>query len=134
MTRERHDDGCQLELVDKPRESPSLHDILFMADHDLVTRFEAYHRENPFVYEEFERRARAMKDAGRKKYSQWTIVQSLRWDFDLRTKGDVFRINNDFIALYARLMIHHCPEFAHFFELRAMKATDRRSSDEERYR
>lgn len=113
---------------------PTLHEILNTADHDLVTRFSEYHRQNPNVYEEFVRRAMDMRNAGRRKYSQWTIIQAIRWDHDLRTRGDVFKINNDFIALYARLMIHDHPEFANFFELRAMKPNGRRTSDEEQYR
>jgi hypothetical protein len=111
-----------------------LHTILHEADPGLVRRFAEYHQQNPQVFDEFRRRAIAMRTAGRRKYSQWTIIQSIRWDHDLRTTGDVFKINNDFIALYARLLIHELPEFKDFFELRTMKPHDRRSSDEERYR
>jgi hypothetical protein len=34
---------------------------------------------------------------------------------------DDFKINNDFIALYTRLLIWHHPVFDGFFEIRGMK-------------
>jgi len=108
--------------------------ILVEADARLVERFKAYHENNPSVYDEFVDRALAMHAAGRRRYSQWTIIQSIRWDYDLRTRGDVFKINNDFIALYARLAIFDHPKLNGFFELRSMKSCDRRESVEERYR
>lgn len=99
-------------------------------DEDLVARFDEYHQAHPVVFEEFERRALQMRRAGRKRYSQWTIIQAIRWHHDLEST-EPFKINNDFIALYARLMIHHHPEFADFFELRSMKPSARAISREE---
>lgn len=103
-------------------------------DKGLLARFKEYHLQNPTVYAEFKANALEMAKTGRKKYSAWTIVNKIRWDHDVKTTGDVFAINNDFIALYARLLIHHHPEFKDFFELRTMKASGRRNSAEERYR
>lgn len=99
-------------------------------DPTLVERFASYHAAHPNVYAEFVRRAKAMRRAGREHYSQWTIVQAIRWHHDLQST-EPFKINNDFIALYARLMIHDHPTFADFFELRAMKASGRAVSNEE---
>jgi hypothetical protein len=103
-------------------------------DKKLLERFRAFHDENPKVYDEFKDFALQMAKTGRKKYSAWTIVNRIRWERDLESIGSVFKINNDFIALYARLLIYHLPEMEEFFELRTMKAFDRRTSDEERYR
>lgn len=99
-------------------------------DAGLVERFRVYHEAHPTVYVEFARRAFEMRDAGRTHYSQWTIVQAIRWHHDLNS-SEPFKINNDFIALYARLMIYDHPSFANFFELRAMKPEGRAMSQEE---
>jgi len=101
-------------------------------DKGLLAKFKQYHQENPEVFRKFKAYAEQMKDV-RDKYSAWNIISKIRWDTDLQS-GDVFKINNDFIGLYARLLIYKAPEFLGFFELRAMKAFDRRESTEERYR
>lgn len=103
-------------------------------DTELLKKFKAYHLENPHVYDEFLSNALKMKSLGRRKYSAWTIVNKIRWDWDVQSSDRVFKINNDFIALYARLVIYHRPEFTNFFEMRKMKAFDRRQSSEEQYR
>jgi hypothetical protein len=69
-----------------------------------------------------------MRRTGRKKYSAWTIINKIRWDRDIRTDGDVFKINNDFIALYARKLIDEDSRFDGFFELRRMKPKNRKMS------
>ena len=102
-------------------------------DAGLLTKFEKYHKENPEVFIGFTRLAIKMKQTGRSKYSHVSIIEALRWTSDLKG-GKPFKINNDYKALYARLMIHHWPHFKDFFSLRKMKPEDRRDSQEEIYR
>jgi hypothetical protein len=106
-------------------------DLFANTDRDLLAKFKAFHLANGFVYEKFKEYARKIKSKGHKKYSAWTIINVIRWEEDLKTRGDVFQINNDFIALYARLLIYHFPEFEKFFELRSMKSVRRKISREE---
>lgn len=101
-------------------------------DQGLITKFREYHGRNPEVYERFLELAKVMKTK-RSRYSAWTIINMIRWESDLRL-DQTFKINNDFISLYARLTIQDHPEFVNFFELRTMKSSDRRDSAEERYR
>lgn len=112
----------------------SLPTIFQDIDDQLLQKFKVFHIENPDIYATFRRYALKIKQTGRKKYSGWTIINAIRWDHDIKTSGDVFKINNDFIALYTRLLIFHEPSFEGFFELRKMKASDRRYAAEERYR
>lgn len=100
-------------------------------DKNLLKRFKEFHEKNGFVYQEFYKLSTKMKLNGRKKYSAWTIINKIRWDYDLKTKGDVFKINNDFIALYARLVIYNDPALSDFFSLREMKQYRRVISKEE---
>jgi len=102
-----------------------------VADARLVVRFADYHALNADVYGDFVARAHQARKTGRRRYSQWTIIQSIRWDRDMRTRGDVFKVNNDFIALYVRMAIADEPRFDGFFELRAMKPYGRKQSHEE---
>lgn len=102
------------------------------ADPALLAKFKEFHAANPKVMEKFLAYARLIRQRGFKKYSAWTIVNVIRWEEDLATSGDVFTINNDFIAIYARLVIHNYPdEFTGFFELRSMKPRARKKSHEE---
>lgn len=99
----------------------SLPEIFQGADRRLVKKFSEYHQANPHVFAEFKAKAKRVKATGRERYSAWTIIQAMRWDSDLRTSSVDFKISNDFIALYARLLVHEAPEFDGFFSLHAMK-------------
>lgn len=101
-------------------------------DKDLLAKFKMYHRENPEVWEEFKSMATQMLKVT-DRYSHVTMIEVMRWNSDIKG-GDPFKINNDFKALYARLMIYHYSAFKDFFELRRMKSEDRRDSSEEIYR
>jgi hypothetical protein len=98
----------------------------------VLDRFKKWHQANPHVYREFARLATLMKTK-RTKYSARTIIEKMRWDYDIQTTGDVFEINGDFVPLFVRLLIHHRPEFASFFELREVRSRGA-FSDEQRRR
>lgn len=83
-------------------------------------RFRKFHYNNPEVAELFFQKAKQMRRTGRRKYSAMRIMQSIRWDHDLKTTGDVFKINNDFVPIYARFFMYENPEYADFFETRAV--------------
>jgi hypothetical protein len=91
-------------------------------DFSLRTRlkFERFHRPNPQVFAAFKTEARKMKAEGHRRYSGQNIVERMRWDHRTPTRTlDEFKLNNDFVAIYVRLLIHRYPkEFTGFFELR----------------
>lgn len=101
--------------------------------HAVLQRFKEWHGANPHIYRQFKALAFKMKTTGRERYSARTIVEVMRWHYDIKTKGDVFEINGDFVPIYVRLLIHNHPEFRDFFELRAVRSRGV-SSDEERRR
>ena len=106
-------------------------EIFGSADRNLIAKFKKFHEANPTVYALFFDKALTIWNSGRKKYSQWRICHVITWDMDIKTTGDVFVINNDFIACYARLLIWHHPIFKDFFELRTMKTFRKGPSEEE---
>lgn len=86
-------------------------------DH-FLDRFRKYHQENPGIFMEFENRAQEMRRAGKNRYGSRGILEVIRWHINLRKNGDVFKINNDYAPLYARLLIYKDESFRPFFELR----------------
>lgn len=99
----------------------------------LNSRFKAFHKENPQVFKAFHNHAKQMKKRGFKTYSAWSIICVIRFNNDLQTNGN-FKINNDFVALYARLLMESCPEFEGFFKIRKMDKNRKTISKEERER
>ncbi len=84
-------------------------------------RFVIYHRDNPRIFELFKKFAYEALNSGRPRFSSWAIINRIRWEVDIETNsGDGFKISNDFIAYYSRLLIHRHPEFKGFITVRPM--------------
>jgi hypothetical protein len=99
----------------------------------VLARFKEWHHANPHVYSEFKRLAFEMKATGRQRYSARTIMEVLRWHYDIKTKGDVFELNDNFTPIYVRMLMYYHPEFSDFFELRTVRSRGV-FSDEQRRR
>lgn len=80
-------------------------------------RFKKWNAENPDIRPMFETMAFQIKGTGRKRYSAYDIFSVIRWHRDIKTTED-YKINNDFIPIYVRVLIHHHREFLGFFVLR----------------
>ena len=85
-------------------------------------KFRRYHRDNPHVFQLFKRFANEVRLAGHRRYSAVAIVNRIRWHFSVETKGDSFKMNNNYTAFYARLLVQNYPEFEDFFEFREQKS------------
>ncbi len=108
-------------------------DLFKNIDPNLLAKFKDYHDRNPHIYREFKRYAKEMRKH-RAKSSAWLITNRIRWDHDINSNGeDCFKISNDYIALYARLLVFHNKEFEGFFVLKKMKSQGRVLSNSERY-
>lgn len=80
-----------------------------------------WHKENPHVYDMFERFTLDAIAKGHKRLSAWLIVNRIRWETMVETQGDDFKISNDFIAYYARLFMHNHPEHQGFFKTKQLR-------------
>lgn len=86
-------------------------------------RFKAFHRANPGVWALFRQFAHEAKQAGQTRFSADAILHRIRWHVRIETRSsDGRKINNDFAAYYARMLMADEPEFAGFFELRTTRA------------
>ena len=96
----------------------------------VLERFKAFHKKNPQVWDRFKEKAFRMKKTGRRKYSARTIFEVMRWESDLETVGSVFKISNDLIPIYCRLLIFNYPEFKNFFYLKTVSSRGYLSEEE----
>lgn len=89
----------------------------------ILERFEAWHALNPHVYVELRRLALDMVRRGSTRLSISMLTEVLRWSA-LQTRPDAqgYKINNDFRALFARMLSDNEPELAGRFELRARRS------------
>ena len=92
----------------------------------IEAAFWQFHRANPQVYNVLVLEARRLKRRGHSKAGIKMLFEVLRWQYMLRTHGDAdgFKLNNNYHALYARLIMHRCPDLDGFFELRHIEARE----------
>ncbi len=87
-------------------------------------QFESFHRTNPHVYEMLKMLALKTKRSGREQYGMAGLFEVLRWTHTIETHGDEFKLNNNYRALYARLLMKNEPELKGFFKLRSRRSVD----------
>lgn len=87
----------------------------------LKRKWWEWHKENPHVYELFERFAFEAIGKGHDRLSAWLIVNRIRWETTVETNGGDFKISNDFIAYYSRLFMHMHPEYDGFFRTKELR-------------
>lgn len=81
--------------------------------------FERFHADNPHVYTALVRLARQARRAGLRRVGMKMLFEVLRWDHAIRTEGDEFKLNNNYHAYYARLVMEQEADLAGMFLLRA---------------
>ena len=81
----------------------------------------AWHRLNPQVWEKFREYTLEAVSSGRTHYSHWAIINRIRWNREIETRGGEFKISNDYICFYARLFHAKHPEHEGFFHLKQLK-------------
>lgn len=94
----------------------------------LEERFERFHAANPHVYGTLKAMALSLRNSGQRRWGIAALYEILRFQSAFRTNGDGFKLNNDYRALYARLLMKQEPELEGFFETRR-----RRNASEEEW-
>lgn len=87
----------------------------------LQKAFDQYHAENPHVYELFRGFALQVIGAGYKKFGAASIFERARWEMNMKTAGDSFKLNNNYRAFYSRMFMVEFPQHDGFFETREQK-------------
>ena len=86
-------------------------------------KFEEFHRLNPQVYKVLESMTAEMVNRGRRKIGIKMLIEVLRWNYYMGTDdpNSEFKVNNNYVPYYARLILECHPEWDGIFELRTMK-------------
>jgi hypothetical protein len=85
----------------------------------VADRFRRFHEANPHVYRELVRLARALKVRGFGHAGMKSLFEQLRWQWAWRTKGqERYKLNNNYTAHYARLIMKREPDLEGFFRTR----------------
>jgi hypothetical protein len=91
---------------------------------ERIEEWRDFHKANPWVWDRFKKYAHQLRIAGARHAGARMIVERIRWDIESREIKVIegFAINNNHVALYARLLAMKEPHFfRHFFEFREMK-------------
>ena len=94
-------------------------------DPAVLRRFAAHHRRNPLTYNLFKEFSLQALRVGRKHFSHWAVANRIRWYTSVETDGKMRTISNNYVTLYARLLILQHPEFEGFFTLKNLKGRSR---------
>ena len=108
-----------LPLFDDP--APEIEPESNQADSEVETSFERFvrfHGENPIVWRKFRAKCFRLWAVDIRSWGAWPIFGSLRYDHKLKTGGDDYKINNNYIGFYARLLMVKEPKFESFFNIR----------------
>lgn len=80
-----------------------------------------FHRENPQVYQHLRALALALLDSGQPHHSIKGLFEVLRYNAKLRTNGTPYKLDNNYTAFYARLLMLREPRLDGFFYLRSRR-------------
>ncbi len=84
--------------------------------------FKRFHAKNPQVFERFKHYFYHFHGIGIKKVGSKLIIECVRRDPMLETKGDKYKINNSFTPMYGRLFVKELPQYKNCFEFRRLKS------------
>ncbi|MFF7613507.1 hypothetical protein [Streptomyces lavendulae] len=88
----------------------------------IQERFEAFHALNPWVMRHLENLVQDAIDRGFQRIGIGMLFELLRYRYGEATRGDEFRLNNNFRSRYVRMLIGARPDWAPYFEIRALRA------------
>lgn len=91
----------------------------------ISERFEEFHKTNPAVYSTLVYLAKQWnRHTGGRKLGIKTLFERARWELELETSDPSFKLNNNYTAFYARLIMLNEPDLAGMFELRTSEADE----------
>ena len=94
-------------------------------DASMADRFERFHEDTPRVYESFVALAREwVRRTGGRKVGIGALTERVRWEIAMATSDPEFKINNNFRAFYARLLMLNNSDLRGLFELRTSEADE----------
>lgn len=93
-----------------------------------VRAFWSFHQRNPDVYGRLKGMALRLRDRGHKHYGVKGLFEVMRWHHALATT-DEWKLNNNYTAFYARLLMREVPALRGFFVVRHARADEEPSCE-----
>lgn len=104
---------------DRMKDHPEFQDL---APH-IVKRFWKYHQDNPHIFGLFRKFSEDVFRAGKRRYGVQALSERIRWHIQVETKGDDFKMNNNHLSCYSRLVMIECPHLSGIFKTRRSPGT-----------
>lgn len=89
-------------------------------DGRIEAQFEKFHATNPQMFKLFGRFAVEAREIGMTHCAAALIFERMRWETAIASKGEPFKINNNYKPLYARMFMRDNPSFRGFFRTRTL--------------
>jgi hypothetical protein len=87
-----------------------------------IEKAKQFDKENPQVYTLFKQFTFEAIQAGRKVLSAELIINRIRWETEVVTTGDTYKINQNWKPYYARKFMQDFPEYRDFFRTRRLRS------------
>lgn len=87
---------------------------------EIKRKFDDFHAGNPEIYDLFCAFTKELIDLGFASHSADSVIHRVRWESAIKTKGKGFKINNNFVAHYARKWMDEHPKYPDFFSTREL--------------
>jgi len=84
-----------------------------------------FHHKNPEVWALFRDICLRLYQRGVRHYGARCVMEVVRYESALRTEGQPWKINNNHVPFYARLLMTQDQRFAQFFEIRESRQRKR---------
>lgn len=88
----------------------------------MVT-FQQYHQANPHLYELYKSIALQLIQQNRRVIGSAHIFQKMRYEYQFKTDGSPFKIDNNFAPMYARKFVLEHLQFGHLFKFKQLKGS-----------
>jgi hypothetical protein len=86
----------------------------------MVT-FQQYHQANPHLYELYKSIAMQLIQQNRRVIGSAHIFQKMRYEYQFKTDGSPFKIDNNFAPMYARKFVLEHPQYGNLFKFKPLK-------------
>ena len=87
----------------------------------IAEQFALFHQQNPHVYLALVAMAKEKQRLGRKRMGMKLLFELMRDRYETTTRGDQYKLNNNYTAHYARLIMAAEPTLDGFFSTRERK-------------
>ena len=84
--------------------------------------FGLFHHANPHIYRLLRAMALEYKRSGHAHCGMKMLWEALRYSSGVQTRGEPYKLNNNYTAMYARLLMRQERELRGFFEVRERRA------------